>query len=152
MRQAKSFDLATKKVEAISAEGRVVMRPMALKGGVMTTVDDKVVSTAQKETTVRTSGTQLFISRNGVEKAYTPIEGSVGYIWASLSPDGTETNLEALRSGLNGNTTDVIHEVEGVNHIFQHCKTGSVAEYKEIEETISPEVLSAIITWISNLK
>ena len=63
-----------------------------------------------------------------------------------------ETNLEALRNGLNGNTADVIHEVEGVNHIFQHCKTGSVAEYKEIEETISPEVLSAIITWISNLK
>ena len=63
-----------------------------------------------------------------------------------------ETNLEALRNGLNGNTADVIHEVEGVNHIFQHCKTGSVAEYKEIEETISPSVLSDITTWISNLK
>ena len=63
-----------------------------------------------------------------------------------------ETNLEALRNGLSCNTAAAIHEVEGVNHIFQHCETGSVAEYKEIEETISPEVLSAIITWISNLK
>lgn len=63
-----------------------------------------------------------------------------------------ETNLEALRNGLSGNTADVIHEVEGVNHIFQHCETGAVAEYKEIEETISPSVLSDITTWISNLK
>lgn len=63
-----------------------------------------------------------------------------------------ENNLEALRNGLSGNTADVIQEVEGVNHIFQHCETGAVAEYKEIEETISPEVLSAMITWISNLK
>lgn len=63
-----------------------------------------------------------------------------------------ETNLKALRNGLNGNTADVIQEVEGVNHIFQHCTTGAVAEYKEIEETISPDVLSAITTWISNLK
>ena len=63
-----------------------------------------------------------------------------------------ETNLEALRNGLSGHTTDMIQEVKGVNHIFQTCATGSVNEYKEIEETISPEVLSAIITWISNLK
>lgn len=62
-----------------------------------------------------------------------------------------ETNLESLRNGLSGNTADVIHEVEGVNHIFQHCETGSVAEYKEINETISPDVLSTIISWISEL-
>ena len=63
-----------------------------------------------------------------------------------------ETNLEALRNGLSGNAADVIQAIEGVNHIFQHCTTGSVAEYKEIEETISPAVLSDITTWISNLK
>jgi hypothetical protein len=63
-----------------------------------------------------------------------------------------ETNLEALRNGLNGHTTDMIQEVKGVNHIFQTCATGRVYEYKEIEETISPEVLSAMITWISNLR
>jgi hypothetical protein len=63
-----------------------------------------------------------------------------------------ETNLEALRNGLSGNTTDVIHEVEGVNHIFQHCTTGRVDEYKEIEETISPDVLTTIISWLSGLK
>ena len=63
-----------------------------------------------------------------------------------------ESNLEALRNGLGGNAKTVIKAIEGVNHIFQHCTTGSVAEYKEIEETISPAVLSDITTWISNLE
>ena len=63
-----------------------------------------------------------------------------------------ETNLEALRNGLNGHPTNMIQEVEGVNHIFQTCATGSVNEYKAIEETISPDVLKTIISWLSGLK
>ena len=63
-----------------------------------------------------------------------------------------ETNLEALRNGLSGHTTDMIQEVEGVNHIFQTCTTGRVDEYKEIEETISPDVLTTITNWLSGLK
>ena len=63
-----------------------------------------------------------------------------------------ETNLEALRNGLNGTASVTIRPVEGVNHIFQTCTTGRVEEYKDIEETISPDVLSDITTWISNLK
>ena len=39
-----------------------------------------------------------------------------------------------------------------LNHLFQHATTGSVNEYKEIEETISPEVLNDIITWLKNIK
>ena len=63
-----------------------------------------------------------------------------------------ETNLSALRNGLGDNTNNVIKEVEGVNHLFQHCKTGSVTEYKEIEETISPDILTAITDWLAGLK
>lgn len=36
----------------------------------------------------------------------------------------------------------------GLNHLMQHAKTGNVAEYAEIEETISPELLSDILTFI----
>ncbi len=39
----------------------------------------------------------------------------------------------------------------GLNHLFQHCTTGAVNEYKEIEETISPEVLEDISNFIQNL-
>ena len=36
----------------------------------------------------------------------------------------------------------------GLNHLMQHCQTGSVIEYRRIEETISPEVLSDIVRFI----
>lgn len=59
-----------------------------------------------------------------------------------------ESNLSALRSGLPLNSKTRIESVEGVNHLFQHCKTGAVTEYREIEETFSPAVLETIIQWI----
>ena len=59
-----------------------------------------------------------------------------------------ENNLSALRNGLPSNEKTCIEAVEGVNHLFQHCTTGAVSEYGEIEETISPEVLETIIQWI----
>jgi pimeloyl-ACP methyl ester carboxylesterase len=39
-----------------------------------------------------------------------------------------------------------------LNHLFQHCVTGDVSEYKEIEETLSPEVLSDLVAWIRALR
>lgn len=41
--------------------------------------------------------------------------------------------------------------VEGVNHLFQHCKTGIVMEYQQIEETMAPEVLEIITEWIKTI-
>lgn len=60
-----------------------------------------------------------------------------------------ESNLSALRSGLPANDGNCIEIVDGVNHLFQHCKTGAVTEYREIEETFSPAVLETIIQWIA---
>jgi pimeloyl-ACP methyl ester carboxylesterase len=58
------------------------------------------------------------------------------------------TNLSALRNGLPANEKNSIESIDGVNHLFQHCNTGSVSEYREIEETISPAVIETIIEWI----
>ena len=60
-----------------------------------------------------------------------------------------ESNLGSLRDGLPDNARNSIEAIEGVNHLFQHCKTGLSAEYKEIEETIAPEVLEMIVEWLS---
>ena len=57
-------------------------------------------------------------------------------------------NLGALRSGLPGNPSNKIEPFDGLNHLFQHCTAGTVAEYREIEETISPDVLETIVDWI----
>lgn len=62
-----------------------------------------------------------------------------------------ETNLGALRSGLTNNPKAVIEAVEGVNHLFQHCATGSSTEYREIEETIAAEVLERIVSWMAGM-
>lgn len=67
-----------------------------------------------------------------------------------------KTNLEALRKGLNKNgkkhsNKNKIVEEDALNHLFQHCKTGAVTEYADIEETFSPDALNEIIAWIDNL-
>lgn len=41
---------------------------------------------------------------------------------------------------------------QGLNHLMQHCLTGKVTEYSAIEETISPEVLEDIKTFILSTK
>lgn len=57
-----------------------------------------------------------------------------------------EENLNALRNGLAGQKE--IRIIEGVNHLFQHCNTGNPSEYKDIEETFTPEALEIIVTWM----
>ena len=56
-------------------------------------------------------------------------------------------NLGVLEKGLT-NCKHKIVAFDGLNHLFQHCKTGSPNEYSEIEETISPEVLDVMTDWI----
>ena len=82
-----------------------------------------------------------------------PLLGNI--TWPVLALNGTkdiqvdhESNLSALRRGLPANEDNCIESVEGVNHLFQHCRTGAVTEYRDIEETISPAVLETIILWI----
>lgn len=60
-------------------------------------------------------------------------------------------NIEALNDGLPSNDRNKITALDGLNHLFQHCSTGSFNEYATIEETISPEVLKIICRWIASL-
>jgi dipeptidyl aminopeptidase/acylaminoacyl peptidase len=56
---------------------------------------------------------------------------------------------KALKSGNNKSSMTAV--IPGLNHLFQHCKTGLPAEYGTIEETISPDVLEIISNWILKL-
>lgn len=38
--------------------------------------------------------------------------------------------------------------IPGLNHLFQHCKTCTINEYGQLEETISPEVLGIMGNWL----
>ena len=59
--------------------------------------------------------------------------------------------LPALKQLLPPSKKHLIKEYPSLNHLFQHCKTGLPEEYSQIEETISPEVLQDIATWIKAL-
>jgi len=60
--------------------------------------------------------------------------------------------LPAIKQLLPSSKYHLIKEYPGLNHLFQHCTTGIPDEYSQIEETISPEVLSDIVQWIKSLK
>ena len=59
-------------------------------------------------------------------------------------------NLPAIRKALEegGNKHYEADELPGLNHLFQTAKSGSPAEYAEIEETISPVALEKMSSWI----
>ena len=57
-------------------------------------------------------------------------------------------NLAGIKAHLKPNPKNIIKEYPSLNHLFQHCKTGNVLEYRMIEETISPEVLEDIVRFI----
>ena len=57
-------------------------------------------------------------------------------------------NLAGIKAHLKPNPKNIIKEYPSLNHLFQHCKTGNVSEYRMIEETISPEVLEDIVRFI----
>ena len=62
-----------------------------------------------------------------------------------------ESNLGALRSGLPAHPKNQIVALEGLNHLFQHCTTGALSEYRVIEETFAPEVLDLMVRWLKDL-
>lgn len=61
-----------------------------------------------------------------------------------------ELNLKGWEDGLKqaGNNRITTRSFEGLNHLFQHCKACTVAEYRQITETVSPEVLDVVTTWV----
>jgi uncharacterized protein len=48
-----------------------------------------------------------------------------------------------------GNRKVTLKTFAGLNHLFQHAKTGAPGEYGTIEETMAPEVLETVATWIN---
>ena len=63
-----------------------------------------------------------------------------------------QTMTDKLLKNLHDNKYNFIREYPSLNHLFQHCTTGAISEYRAIEETISPEVLSDMAKWINSLK
>ena len=78
-----------------------------------------------------------------------PVLALIGSKDLQVSP---KENLAAIENALNegGNENFKTMELENLNHLFQTCETGTIAEYAQIEETISPVVLKILTDWIVN--
>ncbi|MCA9704912.1 MAG: alpha/beta fold hydrolase [Myxococcales bacterium] len=60
-----------------------------------------------------------------------------------------DQNLPAIEEALAGNRKrTTVHRLPGLNHLFQHAKTGMPDEYGTIEETMAPEVLDLVADWV----
>jgi pimeloyl-ACP methyl ester carboxylesterase len=62
------------------------------------------------------------------------------------------TNLAGINSALKKSKSPVYEtkELQGLNHLFQHCKKCTVNEYGELEETFAPEVLEIMSDWLQH--
>lgn len=62
-------------------------------------------------------------------------------------------NLKAIEENIksNGNKQVTTKRYPGLNHLFQHCHACTIAEYGQLEETISPEVLKDIAGWMLHI-
>ena len=62
-----------------------------------------------------------------------------------------KTNLPAMEAALkkSKSTSFDVHEMPGLNHLFQTCIKCTTAEYGELEETFSPSALQLIGNWIA---
>ena len=62
-----------------------------------------------------------------------------------------ERNLGRLLEFPNLEGLLTVRKFPNLNHMFQHCESGSVSEYAAIAETFSEDVLAEIADWINNI-
>jgi hypothetical protein len=63
-------------------------------------------------------------------------------------------NQEGFRNGFSNQSKSLSRSkillIPGLNHLFQTCKKCDVIEYGELEESVSPFVLKAMLDWIND--
>jgi pimeloyl-ACP methyl ester carboxylesterase len=88
-----------------------------------------------------------FDPREALRKVTVPVLAVNGELDLQVDPKQNLPEIErALREG--GNRDVTIKEFAKLNHLFQTASTGLPAEYGQIEETFSPDVLKMITDWI----
>lgn len=82
-----------------------------------------------------------------LERVKCPVLAVNGEKDLQVLPDQNLPPIEAaLKKG--GNKDYRIVRLPDLNHLFQHAKTGLVAEYGQIDETMAPVLLETVTNWI----
>jgi len=107
-------------------------------------VRPEIVQSLKMTQRARTPWFDAFLSlnpRDYIRKVKCPVLAVNGDKDTQVSPD----NLEVIRQLAPKARTMLM---PGLNHMLQHAVTGEITEYNEIRETISPDVLDAILRFI----
>jgi pimeloyl-ACP methyl ester carboxylesterase len=88
-----------------------------------------------------------FDPRPTLERVKVPVLALGGENDLQVAP---KENLDLIAAALKkgGNKDVTVIAFPKLNHLFQTSQTGSLSEYRKIEETISPQVLETIANWI----
>jgi pimeloyl-ACP methyl ester carboxylesterase len=78
-------------------------------------------------------------------KIKVPVLSIIGALDVQVS---AAQNNAGLRKLLAKHPDATIIDLPGVNHLFQHAKTGAMSEYALIEESFAPDALELISNWI----
>ncbi|UWX54861.1 alpha/beta hydrolase [Maribacter litopenaei] len=84
---------------------------------------------------------------NALEEVNCPVLAINGEKDLQVPP---QENLPAIQTALErgGNMQVTVKELPKLNHLFQESATGSPAEYGQLSETLAPEALDTILSWI----
>ena len=144
--------------EAESDEDFVKQLDAALEKYISTLPEDsreelgKNLRQGVRDTRKRLRGTwmRFFLTydpRPALQEITCPVLAIIGSKDTQVLPDLNMPEIEkALKKGGNSDITMV--QLEGLNHLFQKCVTGSLDEYATIQETFNPAALEAIGDWI----
>jgi pimeloyl-ACP methyl ester carboxylesterase len=139
IKESKNDSLTTEKLRALYSFGRYQALPQNQKQAIDARIRDVL--------TPYFRDILSYDPRPDLLKVKVPFLALTGEKDLQAPPD---PNLRALEEALKdgGNTQVTIMKMPGLNHMLQVCRTGSMAEYSTIEETIAPAVLEAIHQWI----
>ncbi len=77
----------------------------------------------------------------------TPVLALIGSLDLQVPHEGNLPEIEKALARA-GNKASTVKSLPGLNHLFQHAKTGSPSEYADIEETFAPEALDELTRWV----
>lgn len=83
----------------LEAQHGAVSRAVGTRGVVMRGPRKNYASARNIGTAVDVQGSNLLITVNGKQHSYSPVESYAGYLWPSLSPDGTKVLFFAAGAG-----------------------------------------------------
>ncbi len=112
-----------------------------------TTLEEGIKQTAAQLSTPWFGYFLTFDPATALEQVACPVFAFWGSKDLQVDP---EQNAEPVERALESAPTDDVTIIvfEGLNHLFQHSKTGSLSEYGTNTETFAPEVLESMSTWL----